>query len=237
MAKRKRGGFSFLEAKKPKVEVKKVIRRTITTSTPAIRITENRAGSLDIYSYSQKARCCLSHSFSTDHVEISETYTGPLNHRYFYIYLFMTNEEIERAKRIIAITFQKSIADKRIIATYIRNAVKEILFAPEPQKLPVRDLPVTAIMTRSNINSNNRRSKAVRNHSVALPKKVENRMESLNIGEDRFSALILERILKISNYGTLFGHYSMPEVILKDTLKGMKERSAWKVGCKVFGDF
>ena len=140
MAKRKRGGFSFLDTKRPIVQESKKVVYTKTANAPAVRFIENKAESLNIHDYQDSAEACINQICDLKKIRISQIYKGPYLHRYFYVYLYLEKDKIEEVLNALAIKFQRSIENKSIIITYIHNAVTRVLVAPPRPKEPSRSI-------------------------------------------------------------------------------------------------
>ena len=136
MEKRKRGGFSFLDTKKPKAKAYKKVVHTRTVNAPAVRFIENKAESQNLQRYIDGAKACIGEICDLNKVDISQIYKGPYLHRYFYIYFNLDNDVIENILNALSIKFQNSIECKSIIITYIHNALTRVLAPPPREKEP-----------------------------------------------------------------------------------------------------
>lgn len=99
---------------------------------PALLFIENRPQSVDINSFIHRACVCIKDSTKDYCIKTSQIYTGSHGHRYFYIYLFIPKEDIQKVLDTIVDTFQDSMNNKTIVISYKHNAqIKEL---KTPQK-------------------------------------------------------------------------------------------------------
>ena len=98
---------------------------------PALRFIENSPQSVDINSFIYRARVCMKNSIGDNCIKTSKIYTGSHGHRYFYIYLYIPKDDIQKVLDTIVDTFQDSINNKTIVISYIHNAQMKELKVPQ----------------------------------------------------------------------------------------------------------
>lgn len=78
-----------------------------------------------------RACACIKNSTEEKCIKTSKIFIGSYGHRYFYIYLYISKDDIQKVLDTIVDTFQDSMNNKTIVISYKHNAKIQELKAPQ----------------------------------------------------------------------------------------------------------